>query len=492
MKAYSEKPSGSTIDGGGSGKQSVTARLLKLVAGDEFFHSPQGKGYSSLRAGDHRETYPVRSLGYRAHLRRAFHQEYKAAACASVVEEAVAVLECKALFEGPVFPVYYRVGHVDGKFYLDLCNQDWEAVEVTPDGWTIACQHEVRFCRAPGMLELPRPVKSTDGERKLRTLLNVKSAAHAHLVMAWLLGALRPNGPYPLLGLISEQGSGKTLMARLLRGLVDPNEATVRGAPRDERDLMIAATNGWVIALDNLSCLPDWLSDALCRLSTGGGHGTRRLYSDDEEVLFNVQRPVILTGIEQIVGRADLLDRSIVLDLPQIRPADRKPEQQLLAEFEEHRPAILGWLLETTAGALSAGNLLRPAALPRMADFAAWMAAAEPFLGWEDGAFERAYAGNRGEAHEITLDASPIGRRVLALVPWAGTARQLLLRLNNATTEEEKRDKSWPGSPKTMSDALRRIVPSLHAAGVEVTFEREGGGNRDRIISLRRIQEAGR
>ena len=61
---------------------------------------------------------------------------------------------------------------------------------------------------------------------------------------------------------------------------------------------MIAATNGWVVALDNLSHLSTWLSDALCRLATGGGFSTRELYTHDEEKLFDAQRPVILNGIE--------------------------------------------------------------------------------------------------------------------------------------------------------------------------------------------------
>ena len=111
------------------------------------------------------------------------------------------------------------------------------------------------------------------------------------LLAAWLVAAFRPHGPYPILVLHGEQGSAKSTTARVLRALLDPNTAPLRGEPRDLRDVMIAASNGWIISFDNLSRIPHWLSDALCRLATGGGFSTRELYTDSEEVLFDAQRP---------------------------------------------------------------------------------------------------------------------------------------------------------------------------------------------------------
>lgn len=138
------------------------------------------------------------------------------------------------------------------------------------------------------------------------------------LIAAWLLSALGPPGPYPALVLVGEQGTAKSMAARLLRSLVDPNSAPLRSLPREERDLFVAANNGWTICFDNVSKMPDWLSDALCRLATGGGFAVRELYSDSNEVLFNAQRPVILNGIDDVAGRPDLLDRAMVLALQPI------------------------------------------------------------------------------------------------------------------------------------------------------------------------------
>src|SRR5262249_45420596 len=152
-----------------------------------------------------------------------------------------------------------------------------------------------------------------------------------YLLVAWMLAALRPQGPYPLLCLHGEQGSAKSTLARLLRASIDPNAANLRSDPREGRDVMIAATNGWVIALDNLSSLQPWLSDCLCRLATGGGYATRELYSDNEEFILDAQRPVVLTSIEDLASRGDLLDRAIVETLPAIPEERRRPEKELWA-----------------------------------------------------------------------------------------------------------------------------------------------------------------
>src|SRR5262245_11906629 len=69
-------------------------------------------------------------------------------------------------------------------------------------------------------------------------------------------GALRASGPYPVLAIAGEQGSAKTVLSKLLRAMIDPSVAPVRALPRDERELFIAASNGHVLAFDNLSGLP--------------------------------------------------------------------------------------------------------------------------------------------------------------------------------------------------------------------------------------------
>jgi len=154
------------------------------------------------------------------------------------------------------------------------------------------------------------------------------------------------------LAIAGEQGSAKTVLSKLLRAVIDPSVAPVRALPRDERELFIAASNGHVLAFDNLSGLPPWLSDTLCRLASGSAFSTRRLFTDQDEILFAAARPVILNGIEDIITRPDLADRAILLTLGAIAERQRRPEHALWREFELARPHILGALLDAAAHGL--------------------------------------------------------------------------------------------------------------------------------------------
>ena len=306
------------------------------------------------------------------------------------------------------------------------------------------------------------------------------------LVVAWLLAALRSNGPYPLLA------STKTVLSKLLRALLDPNVAPVRALPREERELMIAAHNGHLLAFDNLSGLPAWLSDALCRLASGGSFAVRQLYTDDEEVLFKAARPTLLNGIEDIIGRSDLADRAILLTLGPIGEEQRRSETELWREFELARPAILGALLDAAAHGLRAVGSVHLGRLPRMADFALWATACETSL-WPASTFTRAYAANRKTAIESIIDADPIAacvREFMSERPsWTGSAADLLRVSVERSSDRIPRDGTgWPKNPRALAGHLRRAQTFLRALGIEIAFSREGRAG-SRVIRMRSFPE---
>jgi len=366
---------------------------------------------------------------------------------------------------------------------LRPCNPSWQVVEITPHGWQVIDESPVRFRRSKAMLPLPTPMPGGH-INQLRGFVNVDDDTW-RLVVAWLVATLRPKGPYPVLALFAEQGSGKSTTGRLLRDLVDPNAAPLRAEPSDGRDLMIAANNSWCLAYDNLSHVQPWLSDALCRLSTGGGFATRELYTDMDEIIFDSQRPVMLTSIEEVATRSDLLDRCLVVWLPTIPAERRRAEADLMAAYEKVRPQILGALLDGVATALRNLSSVKLEGLPRMADFALWASAAETAFGWEAGTFCRAYQGNRDSANEVALEASPIARPLLDLLgeggSWSGTASELLTALETKVTDQTKRQKSWPANGRSMSGHLKRLSPNLRAAGWEVEFHREA---KQRLVTI--------
>ncbi len=471
-------------DTGGRGPKQADI-LIELAQSAELFHVPDGTGFADLVISGHRETWPIRSKGFRRWLARRFYDETRGAPNSEALQSALNVIEAKAHFDAPERKVNVRVGGLDDRLYLDLGDETWRAVEIDTTGWRVIENPPVRFRRAGGMKALPVPISGGSIE-KLRSFLNVQSENDFVLVVAWVLACLRNRGPYPVIVLSGEQGSAKSTFSAILRALIDPNTAPLRALPREDRDLFIAANNGHLLAFDNVSGLPAWISDTLCRLATGGGFAVRQLYSDQDEVLFDAARPVILNGIEDIVTRPDLADRAIFLTLEPIPEERRRPEAELWVAFEAERPRLLGVLLDAVVEGLRRLPETRLDRLPRMADFALWATASEAAL-WPSGTFWKAYSGNRDEAVEGVIDADPIAASVRAIMStrteWTGTASDLLGALAEAAGERVARSKTWPESPRALSGRLRRGATFLRKVGIEISFNREGQA-RTRVIQI--------
>jgi hypothetical protein len=365
-------------------RESQATLLVQLAAEAELFHTRDQDAFATYPIGGHRETSSLRGKGFRLWLRQRFHDTYGKTPGSQAVQDALGVLEGKALFKGTEIPVYVRLAEHDGAIYLDLADAQWRAVKITTSGWEVIHDPPVKFRRPRGMLPLPDPQHGGSLDA-LRDLVNVPDASSWRLIKAFVVQLLNPHGPYVILIVHGEQGSTKSTLCRVLKRLVDPNKADLRAAPREERDLAIAANNSWVVAYDNLTHLPDWLNDALCRLSTGSGFGTRELFSDDDEILFDSMRPVVINGIEELAQRGDLLDRGIVEYMPALaKGKKRQAEKTFWKKFSVAHPALPGAVLDAVSTALrnsdheEADDAID---LPRMADFAAWVIAACPALG---------------------------------------------------------------------------------------------------------------
>jgi hypothetical protein len=469
--------------------------LVRLGSEAGLFHDSNHVCYADIEAGGHRETWPLRSKGFRRWLTRRYFEETDGAPNSEAIQSALGVLEARAHFAGEARAVHLRVAGDDGRIWLDLCDNEWRVVEIASDGWRIIPYTEcpVRFRRSAGMRPLPAPEPGGSID-ELGRFLNVASDEDFVLVVSFLLAAFRPRGPYPVLALAGEHGSAKSTVARTIRSLIDPNGTPLRAPPREDRDLFIAATNGHIIAFDNVSTLQPWLSDTLCRLATGGGFATRQLYSDADEVLFDACRPIILTGIEDYVGRADLADRSVFITLEPIPEAARRPEAELDEALERARPRILGALLDAVAHGLGHLPDVRLSRLPRMADFAMWATACETAFRTA-GTFMAAYDCNRATMTETTIEGDQVAAAVRSLVDergnWKGTAAELLETLAPIAGERVAGAKSWPATPRAMAGRLRRAAPLLRSAGIDVGFERAANPRRARTISLERLEKEG-
>ena len=470
--------------------------LVELVLGrlgDEvdLWHDQFSEPWASISVDGHWEHWPLTSKRLKRWLARLFFEQEATAPGSQALSDALTVVAGYALFEGDVNVVFTRIAGDDRVIYIDLADNQWRAIQIDASGWMVVENPPVRFRRTAGMLPLPDPQRGGNLDL-LWEYMNVDDEDRL-LILAWLVQAFRPNGPYPILPVYGEQGSAKTTTARMLRRLIDPNVSPARSEPREEEDLMIAASNGWIVVTDNVSRIPVWLSDAYCRLATGGGLSKRQLYTDADETILDAMRPLILTGIEEFVLRGDLLDRSLIVKLRQIPPDKRKAERAFWSAFDEDCPQILGALMDRVVVAINELDDVRLDRLPRMADFVLWAVAAMSIK--EREIFLRTYLRNQEVANEAMLEGSLVATALVEFMSngrsiWTGTAGELLDKLVPIAGGEDRlrNIRVWPKTPQGMRASLDRVLPGLRRVGIEIDFDlpRSDAAGR-RVFEVRRV-----
>jgi hypothetical protein len=447
-----------------------SAVLIGIGFKHDLFHDAGGDAYARVLIGKRKAILPVVGTEYRDILSREFYSMSKKGCNRNALTDAVSTLSAIAKYDKKEERVFLRVANVfGGGIEIDVGDETGDAVIITASGWTIGAP-TVNFRRSGKPMSLPRPTRADFA--RIWKHVNVAEADRP-LVAAWLLAALRPRGPYPITLLIGEQGTGKSATSRILKLLTDPSAVLLRPPPREDRDLQVATVASWCIALDNLSGLNPQLSDCLCRVSTGGGFAARKLYTDTDETLIDVQRPIIINGIDDIATRPDLADRCLHLLLPQI--AVRRTEAEIESGFSQDAPAIFAGLLDSLSLAIKNHGAVRLANAPRMADFATWAVAGLPALGFTGDEFLIAYRKNRDHLAELSIEASPVASALVGFMAgrekWAGSSGDLLDQLS-VHSPNAALGRAWPRSPKGLMGALRRVAPALRGAGLTVEHTR--------------------
>jgi len=524
-----------------SEKRTLTERLVALVKENgTLFTTPAGTGFVSVGVDGHVENYALDSEDFDLWLRGFWYESEKR----RVEEEAEAAYESLLASLGPmaeeerlrsllkiyepslikeqtmkdtimvlkslarslrnVQEVFIRVAEDGGRYYLDLANDEHEAVEVDATGWRIIKDPPVRFLRVPGMLPLPRPTTGGDLD-ELRNLLNMGEEASTPtapgelmsdarrnwiLSLTWLAQCARYPKQHPILAVKGAEGSAKSTTAYILRSTIDPNDAPDDPPPASLRDMCITVEHLWVYSLDNVSSISPWQSDALAKLVYGGGMRVRALWTNKGLIVFKARRPIILNGISDLGTRKDLLSRTLTVSLPVI--SKYQLEQEVLERFEKKHPRILGALLT----AISAGMKKMPTLEKvvgrgtRLADFDLWGRAVAEALGFSEEEFLQARRLADEEASHIALEAAVAAPSIARLLmhyreddPLVATSTGWLERVNNIETDpDKKRHCDWPKSPDSMGRLLATLQSSLRGVGfvVEKTTFLDGDGKKQR------------
>ena len=486
-----EKPKSKALGACGDKRTTQQSILLDAIAGQvQLFHTRNQEAFARFQREGRLETRAVDSPAFTNWLRLIFYQETGKGPSQATIGDVKGVLRAKAQFENEQRDVHIRCARHDDAVFVDLCDADWRQVRIDSDGWAVVSsdQSPVIFTRSDSMEALPIPADQADLDG-LREILNLEQDKDFVLLVSWLLGALKPEGPFPILLLQGEQGSAKSTTARIIKSLIDPSAMPLATMSSGERDLVLMASQCWCLNFDNLSGLKTKMADALCRLSSGGGFATRKLYSDSEQKVFNAKKPVIMNGISDLATRHDLADRSIVVTLPAIHPTKRRTEREIRDQLTAIRPRVLAALYLAVSKALARENTISLGAQPRMADFAVWVCASEEALPWEDGMFMKYYEENRKDIIDIALEADPVATAIIEVMgtcidgEWSGSASDLLSWITAVIPEDIRRLKSWPKTPSVLSNRVQRCATYLREKGF--TVERHHSGTR--TLTIRKL-----
>ncbi len=380
----------------------------------------------------------------------------------------------------------------DKAVYVDLCDGQGRVVEITGDGARVLDKSPLAFFRPPGSLPLPEPqLPKDDAEAEiwlgcLRSHLGLDDESWGS-AFAWLMGVMRKTSAYPVLRVKGRGGTGKTVRVRHLRALVDPRDPSEVGLFKNDEDIHIYCENSHLVFFDNLSRLTLDQSDLLCRIATGGGQATRTLYSPRDLTVFRSCKPIVITGITDVVTQADLLDRSLPIKFGKL--GNRLTEEALDSRLAEMRPRVLGALYHFMSKALAAGPVEQDAipAEIRMRGACAVAAAVEAEAGLQQGSVVKLYLDAREDSDSISSDDPAVGA-ILDLLcsregePWSGTASKLLSTLTSRLDTRPPGD--WPRSARGMRAKLDRLADAFEADGIVVEHGKRGGKSGDRILTL--------
>ena len=499
-KIKAAKPSGvpmtaiddmtATQSAGDERQDSAAAELIALALdrGELFFDPQSSKAFINANIDGVNNTLAIGSKAFVEWLSFSYYMDTKnnnpigKSASEAAIKQACFALSGVAKHEGENKRVYLRVADYNDGHYIFIGDEKLQVIEVLPTGWRILEKSPLLFWRPSSLQSLPIPITGGDLS-KLWGFVNIPEDDRL-LVLAWLLECFRAGTPFPILGLSGTQGSVKSSTQNKLRQLVDNNAVNLRAAPKSIEDVFVSAGCNWLASYENLSHITPAMQDAFCTLATGGGWSGRTLYTNDEETIIEVKRPVIINSIPNVITAQDLTDRAISIECPRIA---YREESEINAAWDEAKPAIFGGLMDLfvkTLALMPSVKLINP---PRMADFTRLGEAMAQAFGHQPGTFDALYKANRAESIGRAMESSPVAVAVCEMVDshngssltvFHGTVKSLLDELANKHRHDSE---SWPKSPKGLSDALKRQAPALATLGIEII-----SGNRVERIGTNR------
>ena len=486
-------------------KRSKSAKLMDMIdrSDIEFVRDQFNEAYAIFEVGEHREVHALKSRYFKCWVAKQFNEEYDDIVSDSSINGAITTLSGRAYFQDKQITLNLRVAEYDGSIYYDLCDDTWDVIRISRDGWARITPDVALFKRHPHMRGQQDPIHGGD-VKKLLPYFNLKGASEEaeQLLLVTAVSFFLPGIPHPALNIHGAHGSAKSTAFRMLRRVIDPSELELLSLPKDSNELIQKMSHHWCCFFDNITRLGDDTSDVLCRAVTGEGFSKRVLFSDDDDMLYKYRRCLGLNGINIPAQKSDLLDRSILLELERIPKSLRRDEERLYQDFDADKQEIVGGIFDVLVKAMIIVPSVKPVELPRMADYAIWGEAISQAIGYDNGSFLDVYNKNLSRQNAAALEAHIIGAPLLNLlddrrevkspdtIVWEGTATELLEELETRAQRLRinTREAAWPKAPNALTRSLGDIKANLLEEGYQVVKDKLGK-KRTRTIVICDVQK---
>lgn len=408
------------------------------------------------------------------------------------VNDLVSDLTSQAEMTGNVTNIWYRVAPVTDGIEIDLCRDDDIRIRITAGKVeTIREGSHVVFTRSSTTLPMALPAERGDIEL-VKKYLNLSHQDRV-LLIAWLTYILAHpktlSTVYPILHLKGGQGSGKSLLCKVIMMLIDPSNIGIRMMPKNERDFAVAAQNSHLLCFDNVRAFAPIIADLLCVASSGGSISSRQLYTDSEQIALNLHSALVLNGIHEFIDQPDLAQRCLTLEMTPLSDDKRRSDRDIIGEFEGDLPSILRGLFDLIARILEVLPNAEVTNPERLFDFSKWLAAMEKADSVPAGVYQSLFSQTLKESQLDCLMDNVLASELVDFSqhlsePWHGTPAELLAELNRNVNPGTARSRDWPQNPIALSKRLKPLQTGLLSQGIHINFGR--GKHRTINISLAR------
>lgn len=387
------------------------------------------------------------------------------------VKETMQILEMVAEYESKQISLHNRVATHEGVFHYDM--GDARSIRISSDGWNII-RSPILFRRHSHQIVQVDPVRGGDAW-KIFDFLNIKVTDQL-LLLVYIISLLIPGIPHPVFHPWGDYGSAKSFLCTVINLFCDPTSVTKMILNKKEADAIQNFYKHYVTVLDNLSEVPDWLSDLICQTCTGGSFNKRKLYTDSDDIIFTIKHCVILNGLEMLIIKPDLMQRTITMHIE--KPATVREESDVWQSFESSRAEILGGMLDILVKAIAIYPTLTLGNLPRMADFYKWGYAIAQAMDNKGEQFVKDYHENIKRQHEGVMHNNLLCQAVVELMEnrneYKSTVSLTLTALKSIASPSNA-DQSFPKDPKNLGRSLGLINQTLSGFGITYHIDKRQG-----------------